>query len=82
MNEAEILLECLIKEGAKYIFGNPGATEVEISRALSKKPEVEYILTLHESVSIGVTDDCARVGGIEIANVIKHSAYKPHILQN
>jgi hypothetical protein len=35
--------------------------------------EVEFILKIHKGVSIGMVDGYARAGGIEFANVIKHS---------
>jgi benzoylformate decarboxylase len=63
MTGAEILLSCLENEGVKYIFGNPGTTEVAILDALVEKPELEYILTLHESIAVGMADGYARAGG-------------------
>lgn len=60
---AEILLECLKREGVRYIFGNPGTTEVAILDALVETPEINYILTLHESVAVGMADGFARAGG-------------------
>lgn len=60
---AEILLACLKNEGIKYIFGNPGTTEVAILDALVETPEIEYILALHESVAIAMADGYARAGG-------------------
>ncbi|MDF1590961.1 MAG: thiamine pyrophosphate-binding protein [Desulfobacterales bacterium] len=60
---AEILLASLKNEGVKYIFGNPGTTEVAILDALVETPEIEYILTLHESVAVAMADGYARAGG-------------------
>src|SRR3989339_2216141 len=60
---AETLLACLKNEGVKYVFGNPGTTEVAILDALVDTPEIEYILTLHESVAVAMADGYARVGG-------------------
>jgi len=60
---AETLLACLKNEGVKYIFGNPGTTEVAILDALVETPEIEYILTLHESVAVAMADGYARAGG-------------------
>jgi len=60
---AEILLTCLKNEGVKYIFGNPGTTEVAILDALVDTPEIKYILTLHESAAMGMADGYARSGG-------------------
>lgn len=63
MTGAEILLSCIENEGVKYIFGNPGTTEVAILDALVEKPEIEYILALHESIAVGMADGYARAGG-------------------
>ena len=63
LSGAESLLECLKAEGVKYIFGNPGTTEVAILDALVDRPEIQYILTLHESVALGMADGFSRAGG-------------------
>jgi len=63
LSGAESLLECLKVEGVKYVFGNPGTTEVAILDALVDRPEINYILTLHESVAVGMADGFARAGG-------------------
>ena len=55
-----ILLEALKKQGVKYIFGNPGTTETAIMDALESYPEFEYILTVQESVAMGMADAYAR----------------------
>lgn len=56
-------LEQLGAEGVKYIFGNPGTTEQGFMDALQEYPDFEYILTLQESVAIGVADGYARAAG-------------------
>ena len=55
-----ILLEALKKQDIKYIFGNPGTTETAIMDALESYPEFEYILTVQESVAMGMADAYAR----------------------
>ncbi|MFL2762800.1 MAG: thiamine pyrophosphate-binding protein, partial [Dehalococcoidia bacterium] len=55
-----ILLEALKKQDVKYIFGNPGTTETAIMDALENYPEFEYILTVQESVAMGMADAYAR----------------------
>jgi len=55
-----ILLEALKKQDVKYIFGNPGTTETAIMDALESYPEFEYILTVQESVAMGMADAYAR----------------------
>ncbi|MEW6674012.1 MAG: thiamine pyrophosphate-binding protein [Thermodesulfobacteriota bacterium] len=60
---AETLLACLKNEGVRYIFGNPGTTEVAILDALVEAPGLEYVLTLHETVAVAMADGYARAGG-------------------
>ena len=55
-----VLLEALKKQDVKYIFGNPGTTETAIMDALESYPEFEYILTVQESVAMGMADAYAR----------------------
>jgi benzoylformate decarboxylase len=70
MKGAEAFLRCLKTEGIKYIFGNPGTTEVALLDALCAYPEITYVLTLQESVAVGMADGYARGGGeIGIVNV-------------
>lgn len=73
MKGAEAFLECLKIEGIKYIFGNPGTTEAAILDALVESPEITYIVTLHESVAVGMADGYTRGGG-EIGVVSVHTS--------
>jgi benzoylformate decarboxylase len=69
MNGAQVFLECLKQEGIKYIFGNPGTTEIALLDSLVEKPDITYILTLHESVALAMADGFSRAGGIGFVNV-------------
>ena len=70
MKGARAFLECLKMEGVKYIFGNPGTTEVPLLDALCDFPEITYILTLQESVAVGMADGFTRSGGdVGVVNV-------------
>ena len=40
---AEIFLEILESEGAEYIFGNPGTTELPLIDALLDHPNIHYV---------------------------------------
>lgn len=57
------MMEQLVGEGTKYVFGNPGTTEQGFMDALQDYPQIEYILALQESVAIGVADGYARASG-------------------
>jgi len=41
-NGASIFLDVLESEGAEFIFGNPGTTELPLMDALLTRPEVHY----------------------------------------
>ena len=57
------MLDQLVAEGVKYVFGNPGTTEQGFMDALQDYPQLEYILALHEGVAAGVADGYARASG-------------------
>lgn len=57
------MIEQLLAEGTKYIFGNPGTTEQGFMDALQEYPQLEYILSLQEGVATGVADGYARASG-------------------
>jgi thiamine pyrophosphate-dependent acetolactate synthase large subunit-like protein len=54
------LIEQLIADGTRYVFGNPGTTEQGFMDALQDYPQLEFILALHEGVAVGVADAYAR----------------------
>jgi len=57
------MLEQLVAEGVRYVFGNPGTTEQAFMDALQDFPQIEYILALHEGVATGIADGYARASG-------------------
>ena len=63
MTGKRALLEMLKAEGVEYIFGNPGTSEGPIIDLLGDYPELRYILTLQESVAVGMGEAYARATG-------------------
>jgi len=57
------LIELLRHEGVKYVFGIPGATEIQFMDALEEAPDIQYILGLHEVVCAGMAEGYARASG-------------------
>lgn len=53
-------LEQLVADGVPYMFGNPGTVEQGFLDELRHFPGIEYVLTLHESVAVGMADGYAR----------------------
>ena len=62
INGAEILLECLIREGVEVIFGYPGGANIPIYDALYNSP-VRHILTRHEQGAVFAAEGYARATG-------------------
>ena len=60
MTGKRALLEMLKAEGVEYIFGNPGTSEGPIIDLLRDYPQFKYILTLQESVAVGMGEAYAR----------------------
>ncbi len=66
----EAVCRALQAQDVEYVFGNPGTTEVPFLDALASFPNIHYILTLHESVAVGMADGYARASGRPgVANV-------------
>ena len=59
---AEILIECLIKEGVDTIFGYPGGAVLPIYDALFKS-SLKHILVRHEQGGVHAADGYARASG-------------------
>ena len=57
------VMEQFLAEGVKYIFGNPGSTEIGFMDALQDYPRLQYILGLHETVAVAMADGYARAAG-------------------
>jgi benzoylformate decarboxylase len=57
---SEVLLELLETEGVRYVFGNPGTTELPLIAALSQPGGPGYVLGLQESVVVGMADGYAQ----------------------
>jgi acetolactate synthase-1/2/3 large subunit len=51
LNGAEIVIECLKKEGVEIIFGYPGGTIMPVYDVLYNEPSIKHILTRHEQHS-------------------------------
>ena len=60
---AQILCECLIKEGVEVIFGFPGGVLLPLYDTLPKYPQLRHILVRHEQGAAHAADGYARVTG-------------------
>ena len=57
---AAIVLEVLRSEGARYVFGNPGTTELPLIDALVDAPDIRYVLALQEASAVAMADGYAQ----------------------
>jgi acetolactate synthase-1/2/3 large subunit len=64
LNGSEILLECLLEQGADTIFGYPGGAVLNIYDALYKyRDKIRHVLTSHEQGAAHAADGYARSTG-------------------
>src|SRR5262245_38699390 len=55
------MLEQLIADGVRHVFGNPGTTEQGFMDVLQDYPQVEFMPALHEGVAVCMADAYARL---------------------
>ena len=60
---AAVMLEVLRSEGVRYVFGNPGTTELALMDALTGEPEIAYIWGLQEASVVAMADGYAQAAG-------------------
>jgi acetolactate synthase-1/2/3 large subunit len=63
LNGAEIIMECLRKEGVDIIFGYPGGANLPMYDALHKYPDIKHVLVRHEQSAAHSADAYARITG-------------------
>ncbi len=63
MTGAEIVVECLKREGVKYLFGYPGGVILNIFDLLYDDKDLKLILTRHEQGAVHAADGYARATG-------------------
>jgi acetolactate synthase I/II/III large subunit len=60
---AEIVMECLLKEGVDVIFGYPGGAILPTYDAMTKYPQIHHVLVRHEQGAAHMADGYARATG-------------------
>lgn len=60
---AELIWECLAREGVDLVYGYPGGAILPTYDAMSKYPEIRHVLTRHEQGATHMADGYARVTG-------------------
>lgn len=59
----DFVLEALHQYGVRHLFGNPGTTELPLMDGLAAREDIEYILALHEDISVAMAAGYAQVTG-------------------
>jgi len=68
----DLFMKSLVDRNVNYIFGNPGSTESPMMDSLKDYP-IEYILSLHEGVAVGMATTYA-LGSNNVSVVNLHVA--------
>jgi benzoylformate decarboxylase len=63
MTGIEAFLEILAAARVRYVFGNPGSTELPLNDALAKDPRFQYIFGLQEVPLMAMADGYAMASG-------------------
>ncbi|GIL12332.1 MAG: acetolactate synthase [Chloroflexota bacterium] len=60
---AEIVMECLLREGVEVMFGYPGGAILPTYDAMTKYPQIRHVLVRHEQGAAHMADGYARATG-------------------
>ncbi len=60
---AEIVWECLMREGVDVVFGYPGGAILPTYDAMTKYPKIHHVLVRHEQGATHMADGYARASG-------------------
>ena len=63
MSGKRAFLEVLKQEGAEYLFGNPGTTELPLMDGLADETALTYVLALQEAAVVAMADGYAQASG-------------------
>jgi len=60
LRAADAVLSYLAGQGVRYVFGNPGTTEVPFMDAMVDAPDLEFVLCLQENAAVAAADGLAQ----------------------
>src|ERR1700681_4209992 len=63
LNGAQILLECLVREGVEIIYGYPGGVVLPLYDRFPEFPKLQHVLVRHEQGAAHAADGYARASG-------------------
>src|SRR6185436_16085091 len=63
LSGAEIVMECLLREGVEIMFGYPGGAILPTYDAMTRYPQLRHVLVRHEQGASHMADGYARATG-------------------
>ncbi len=63
LSGAEIVMECLLREGVEIMFGYPGGAILPTYDAMTRYPQLKHVLVRHEQGAAHMADGYARATG-------------------
>ena len=60
---AQIIWECLQREGVEVVFGYPGGCNLPMYDALADFPDLHHVLVRHEQNAVHAADGYAKASG-------------------
>lgn len=63
MQAKAALFEMLRQRGVRYVFGNPGTTELNFMEMFADYRDIQYVLGLHDAVPVGMAYGYAQATG-------------------
>src|SRR6185369_12820337 len=82
MTGAQAMYAMLAREGVRYVFGNPGTTELPLMEMFAERDEITYILALHEDSALGIAAGYADATGRPAVVNLHTNAGLAHALGN
>lgn len=63
MTGRQAIMDIFQAQAVEFIFGNPGTTELGLLDILQDYPQIQYVMSLHESVALGMAHMYAAASG-------------------
>ena len=82
MTGAQAMYALLAREGVRYVFGNPGTTELPLMEMFAERDEITYILALHEDSALGIAAGYADATGLPAVVNLHTNVGLAHALGN
>jgi acetolactate synthase-1/2/3 large subunit len=60
---ADHLVQCLVEEGVRHVFGYPGGAALPVYDAIARSGRVQHVLVRHEQSAAHAADGYARASG-------------------